>query len=112
MKKLLTAIALVLTVTMPALSDDTCTQIALYAEKVMEYRQAGKSIIEAFKEIPAAEIAAFPEENLRVFREGVIKEAYGKPFFSTSEMKTRATVDFMNSYYLGCEKAMKRGSHD
>ena len=108
MKNLLTVIAILIITSMPALSDDACTQVALYAEKVMEYRQTGKSIIEAFKEIPVAEIAAFPEENLKAFREEAIKEAYGKPFFSTPDMKTRAVVEFMNGYYLSCEKAMAK----
>jgi len=108
MKNLLTVIAILIITSMPALSDDACTQVALYAEKVMEYRQTGKSIIEALKEIPPAEIAGFPPENLKAFREEAIKEAYGKQFFSTPDMKTRATVDFMNDYYLSCEKAMAK----
>ena len=104
MKNLLTVIAILIITSMPALSDDACTQVALYAEKVMQYRQTGKSIVEAFKEIPVAEIAAYPEENLKAFREATIKEAYGKPFFSTPDMTTRAAVEFMNGYYLHCSE--------
>ena len=108
MKNLLTIIFVLFITSAPALSDDACTQVALYAEKVMEYRQTGKSIVDAFKEIPAAEIAGFPEENLKAFRMETIKEAYGKPFFSTPDMKKRQVVEFMNGYYLSCEETMSK----
>jgi len=102
MKKLLFFIA-VLIFALPVHADDLCTDIAEYAEKIMAYRQTGKSIVEAMKELPIIERVDFPEDAKEQFRKDTIVEAYGKPFFSGAEHKKRAIVDFMNEYYISCE---------
>jgi hypothetical protein len=105
MKRKLLLIITVLMFALPVYADDLCTDIAEYAEKVMTYRQTGKSIVEAMKELPIIERVDFPEDAKEQFRKDTIVEAYGKPFFSGAEYKKRAIVGFMNDYYIGCSQA-------
>ena len=104
MKKLLLIIT-ILMFALPVYADDICTDMAEYAEKIMTYRQTGKSIIEAMKEIPIMEREDLPEDAKEKFRKDAIVDAYGKPFFSGAEFKKRAIVGFMNDYYIGCSQA-------
>ena len=111
MKKLLLIIT-ILMFALPVHADDLCTDVANYAEKIMTYRQTGKSIIQAMQEIPSMDREDLPQDAKETFKKDAIIEAYEKPFFSSAEYKKRAIVNFMNEYYIDCSQAKQRGAYE
>jgi hypothetical protein len=102
--KLISAGALALALfAMPALAqdgEDKCAAYGELAQTIMELRQSGtvmSTLIAAMKSDPNN-----PAADMAIL---LIKEAYGRPQFSTEKNKTLATTEFRNDTELACYNA-------
>jgi len=96
MKTLIAAIVLAIFAT-TAQASEHCTQVNDIAWEVVTARQNGVS---------AQKLMEMAEGNRAV--QGMIKEAYASPRYSTAEFQKRAADEMANTWYMACLSVEER----
>jgi hypothetical protein len=91
-------------VTATQLKEAECDAIEMTANVSMLWRQNGKPLSEARKEL-----LSMAPDLMKDISESILLDAYDQPRYGTAQFKQDAVTDFASEWYLSCLKTRKPG---
>lgn len=102
MRKIITAITLVLATLQPTFASDYCTSLGEMAESTMRMRQAGVPITKAVRKY---EEVVYSTSAAGKLAQAILIMAYEQPMYSVERNKELAISEFGSGVFVQCLKA-------